>query len=347
MRLLKLLSATLLALLPGLTVAQAQTVTYQREITFPGTVDAVLPTAYAPMNPASVAAPGVHRLYLAGPSNGFFSDFSSSGASTGPSAFPSAIKLDSTSRAAISGFGTTASTAYFYTSTGQLITFAHFTAHIVLPSPFVEAIIEASSLAASSSGQVTLIGTDTNFNHGGFVINTTTGDATKVFSTQGDSFLSNTTLYQSYGADGLLYLLDHGNSRIAVLDPANSFSLTRSINFTGTVANMQFALSHDGSLFLGDGAGGGSMYSAAGSLVSTFLLPAGSYANPFTNGITPYVDYTPDGHVFIFDATGAHQYAVFAIPEPSTYAALTGLALFGLTLCQRLKNRRIGLTRAR
>jgi len=44
------------------------------------------------------------------------------------------------------------------------------------------------------------------------------------------------------------------------------------------------------------------MYASTGTLLDQFTLPTGSYNNPFAKGIEPYVDYTPDGHVFIFSA---------------------------------------------
>lgn len=101
---------------------------------------------------------------------------------------------------------------------------------------------------------------------------------------------------------------------MVALDPDDGFSESFSFTLTSTVANMQFAMSADGSIFLGDGEGGGSIYSTSGMLLDVFTLPDGIYSNPFTKGIHPDVDYTPDVHVFVFDDTRAHQYAM---PEPT------------------------------
>jgi hypothetical protein len=86
-------------------------------------------------------------------------------------------------------------------------------------------------------------------------------------------------------------------------------------------------------LYQSYGAGGGSMYSSTGTLLDTFALPAGSYTNPFPALSASYVDYTPDGHVFVFDTTGAHQYTV--VPEPSAWGFLSGFALLTLPLMRR------------
>ncbi len=320
--------------------ALAQEVNYQQEVTFSGSLSQVFATVYDPVNPADVSDPGSHMLVGAGPNRGNYYVFSSTAATSARQLFPPELNLDPQfSLTAVTGFGTVAPRIYFYNALNQIITF-NLTTFEIVSQPFVDGILEASSLALSSgASHTTLIGMIVDGSHGGFEINLQTGAATKVFSTDGDGALSTSTLYQHYGADGMLYLLDYGNNRVVALDPDNSYAQAFTFTLQSTVANMQFAMGADGSIFLGDGAGGGSMYSATGTLLDTFALPDGSYTDPFTSGIAPYVDYTPDGHVFVFDNTGAHQYEV--VPEPSTWALLA-LGFIGTVLWRR-KPKRLGL----
>jgi hypothetical protein len=312
--------------------AWAEEVTYQREVTFPSAlVGPVLVNVYAPVNPADTAAPDAHWIIDSNSRTEYF-QFSSTEATDSSAPLSRLLKLDKNSRAAMTGFGTAVPKMYFFNYAGEVVTF-NPTTHVIESEQFADSVTDSFSLAVSSGGHATLIGTDLNGTHGGYSVNTETGATTRLFSTDGDGSFSSTTFYQSYGADGLLYVLDYGNNRMQVLDPDNAFAAVREFTLQGTVANMQFAMSFGGSIFLGDGAGGGSMYSSTGTLLDTFALPAGSYTNPFPALSNSYVDYTPDGHVFVFDTTGAHQYAV--VPEPATWGFLSGIALLSLALMRR------------
>jgi hypothetical protein len=128
----------------------------------------------------------------------------------------------------------------------------------------------------------------------------------------------NNARYHSYGPDGRCYVLDYGNGRVQVLDPNDSYAYVSEIAIDAGVVNMTFAIDpNSGKLYLGDGAGGGFVYEPDGTFVEHFMLPEGSYTNPFTNGINPYLATTQDGYVFVLDNTGAHQYSMPPPPTPT------------------------------
>jgi len=303
--------------------AMAQEVNYQQEVTFPGPVSTVFSTVYDTLSPTDVSDPSSHMLVGASPTRGSFYVFSSTAATSTRQLLPPELNLDpGYSLTAVTGFGTPAPTIYSYNALNQIITF-NLTTYEIESQPFLPDILDGLSLAVSSgASHTTMIGTTPAGDHGGFELNLQTGASTKIFSTDGTGALSTSTLYQHYGANGLLYLLDYGNNRMVALDPNNSFAPSFSFILQNTVANMQFAMDASNDIFLGDGTGGGSMYSSTGTLLDTFTLPSGSYTDPFSSGIHPYLDSTPDGHVFVFDTTGAHQYEVEAVPEPGTLALL-------------------------
>ncbi len=143
--------------------------------------------------------------------------------------------------------------------------------------------------------------------------------------------------YQSYGQDGLLYVLDYSNERIASFDPDNAFEPVGSFSLnTGvTTANVQFAIGITGSFYLADGLGGGSYYDSTGAFQGAFSLPVATVGNPYEGA--SYVSTDSAGRVYVFDrATGFHQYAdaaVSAVPEPGT--TLAGVALLCLAGASR------------
>lgn len=321
---MKFLSAiAVLSLVVLVWPARAQEVNYQQEVTFPGPVSTVFSTVYDTLSPTDVSDPSSHMLVGASPTRGSYYVFSSTAATSARQLFPPELNLDpGVTLTAVTGFGTPAPTIYFYNALDQIITF-NLTTYTIDSQPFLPDILDGLSLAVSSgASHATMIGTTPAGDHGGFELNLQTGASTKIFSTDGTGALSTSTLYQHYGANGLLYLLDYGNNRVVALDPNNSFAQTLSFTLQGPVANMQFAMDSNNDIFLGDAAGGGSMYSSTGTLLNTFTLPAGSHTDPFSSGIHPYLDSTPDGHVFVFDTTGAHQYEVEAVPEPGTMVLL-------------------------
>jgi hypothetical protein len=280
----------------------------------------VLNIAYDPVDPAAASDPGSHSMITALLAAASYT-YNSTGATSGKQSFPPGLFLDNTSIAAASGYGTVSSNFYFFNTDSEIVTY-NTTTQMVTARAFADAAIEKNSLTVTANGTASFIGMDASGNQGVFTLNLQTGAFANVVSSASGGFLSTTTEYEHFGADGLLYVLDYGNNRMDVLDPNNAFAQVRQFTLQGTVANMQFAMGFDGSIFLGDGAGGGEMYNSTGDLLSTFTLPAGSYTDPFPAGSASYIDETPDGSVFVFDSTGAHQYSVSAIPEPSAAALL-------------------------
>lgn len=142
-----------------------------------------------------------------------------------------------------------------------------------------------------------------------------------------------TTRFMAYGADGMLYVLDYGNERIASFDPTNAFApiVSFQLNFETdtTVANQQFAIGVNGSFYLADGQGGGSYYNSLGQYQGTFGLPTDPVLGPYTGA--SFINTDAEGNIFVYDsAKGLHQYQdTSAVPEPGTVAliGLAGLAL--------------------
>jgi hypothetical protein len=136
------------------------------------------------------------------------------------------------------------------------------------------------------------------------------------------ALLSSTADYLSYGKNGLLYVLDYGNDRVVMLDPANAFDQVGAFTLQSgvTTANEQFAIGANGDIYLGDGLGGGSSYTAIGDFIDTFDLPEGTVDDPYKG--QSYLSTDSSGGVFVYDkATGFHEYqdeSVIAVPEPGT-----------------------------
>ena len=195
------------------------------------------------------------------------------------------------------------------------------------------------SIAAPDRTNLTVIGGDTHI-AGLYSINSETGDAVQVITfTSGTApgEFSLETYYHAYAPNGRVYLLDYGNNRMQMLDPANAFSYVSefALETSVTTANMQFAIGPTGNLYLGDGLGGGSYYSAEGDFLGTFSLD--TPVDPALDIGAPYLSADSSGGVYVFDNTGFHQYInVSTVPEPSTYF----LAISGLLMASILRRRR-------
>jgi hypothetical protein len=194
----------------------------------------------------------------------------------------------------------------------ELVTFDVATSS-VLYAPSLDFINNsASSIAVSQGGELTMIADDT-----GYLVNTSSGIGTPIFSETGGDAPGqfNDALYQSYGPDGLLYVLDYGNGRVQALDPANNFAPVSEFNLESGVvtANMQFAISNTGVFYFGNGTGGGSSYAPDGTYLGSFSSPVDT---PGALGQS-YVSADGNGNVFVFDTTGAHEF--INTPEPSTF----------------------------
>lgn len=194
-----------------------------------------------------------------------------------------------------------------------------------------------SSMAASQSGAVTIM-TSAGF---GYAVSPT-GDATAAFGSgigSGPGQFDG-AIYHIYSPNGRMYVLDYGNSRVQMFNPDDYFAYVGEFALQAgvTTANMQFAIGPDGTVYLGDGLGGGSAYTADGQYLSSFSLPGDAYEPP-PGGGQSYVTADMSGQVYVYDATGFHQYEVNAAPEPSSFALLaTGVFLGALVKRRRARN---------
>jgi hypothetical protein len=236
-----------------------------------------------------------------------------------PAQFPLEVKLGAGSQVAIGGQWNGDPLMYLYSNQlVQLITYDPTTGTVVHPSPFLNFVNNiVDSIAVSQKGVLTMIADNT-----GYQVSTTTGADTQIFSETGGTAPGqfSDALYQSYGPDGLLYVLDYGNGRVQGLDPNNNFAPVSQFNLESGVvtANMQFAISNTGVFYFGDGAGGGTSYAPDGTYLGSFST---SVSNPvLPAGSEFYVSADGKGDVFVFDPTGAHQF--LDTPEPSTFPLL-------------------------
>lgn len=202
---------------------------------------------------------------------------------------------------------------YFYNVLSQIVTLNLNT--FSASEYFVDNLVEDYSMAISPTGVLTTLAQGV-----GYILDPTNGKTAPAFAQTGFS----NDLYEAYGPNGLLYVLDYGNNRIQVLDPSNNYAVTQTIplNPGVTTANMQFAIGPDGTIYLGDGEGGGSSYDSAGNFLGTFTLPAGTYQSP-SGQSTSQLAADALGDVYVLDSTGEHEY-VEATPEPSAWLLALG-----------------------
>lgn len=191
----------------------------------------------------------------------------------------------------------------------------------------------AYSVAALSLNPISLLADNSHY-----TVDPFTGETTERSLAGVDTA---TTRFMSYGADGLLYVLDYGNDRIATFDPNNNFAFLPLKSFALNpdpeilVANQQFAIGVNGSFYLADGQGGGSYYNSLGQYQGTFGLPTDPVLNPYTGA--SFINTDAEGNIFVYDsAKGLHQYQDTSIvPEPGT-VALIGLGALALLFRRRV-----------
>ena len=232
---------------------------------------------------------------------------------------PASIKMNGNSLIATQWNGQQLSGYFFGAQTFQLYTFNFSTGQITLPSPFIDFVNnQVDSIAVSQQGQLTMIA-DTS----GYLVDPTTGLGTVIFTVGGGNAPGefSSALYQSYGPDGLLYILDYGNNRVQILDPSQNYSAVGQFNLANgvTTTNTQFAIGGNGDLYFGDGQGGGTAYGADGTYLGAFSSPAS------TSNLSgqSYVSVDGAGDIYVFDPTGAHEFVdSTSAPEPSSISLL-------------------------
>jgi hypothetical protein len=112
---------------------------------------------------------------------------------------------------------------------------------------------------------------------------------------------SDGALSQSYAPDGLLYVLDYGNGRVQVPDPANGYAASPVHLSSGvTTANMQFAIGNNGTLTSAIAREAVQRMASDGTYLGAFFIPA------LTSSLAgqPYVSVDGKGDIFVFDTTG-------------------------------------------
>jgi hypothetical protein len=263
---------------------------------------------------------------------------SSTGVVSGPSFLPDGVLLATYSQISIVGQGSTQPYYYIVGPQGEMLTINPVQNTVVyLPLPYIQVFaMDFYSIAAPrpESVEISFIYADANSRTAHAMINLETGVGTE---TSVMSNLGSEALYQSYGQDGLLYILDYSNDRMVSFDPTDDFAQigTFDLNTNVTTANVQFAIGVNGNFYLGDGLGGGSTYAADGTYLNSFALPEGVIGHPYTGD--SYLSTDSAGRVYVYDsATGFHQYQdMSVVPEPSTYALAIGALLGALALRSR------------
>ncbi|CAN5702741.1 hypothetical protein BH09VER1_BH09VER1_05450 [soil metagenome] len=244
----------------------------------------------------------------------------------GMGVYPSNLKLNNRSVLAWVGQG---SEGPFMLSTSPQRSLQTYYApqDTVLSSPLISVVYASvySIAAPSIDGPVSII---TSSGH--YTVDNTTGTAT-LYALAGVNTAS--AKFMSYGADGLLYVLDYGNNQMDSFDPDNAFAAVTSFNLNtdlGTVtANEQFAIGINGSFYLGDGTGGGSYYNSLGVFQGVFNT-GGATGTAYTG--QSFINTDATGGIYVYNnATGLHQYQdTSVVPEPSTWTLflLGGLGLW-------------------
>jgi hypothetical protein len=288
----------------------AQSISYVRDLDF-GAIALTLPLTQAPVDRSDPlydsALPDLQWLVSTDHDS---YEFDAGAGAMSIWGLPDFIQVDEWSLQALTGIGTSAPKALILGIRNTLSLFDRTTR--VLLQRLSVPLYEVHSIAAPDRTHLTAIATATAGSPVvGHTIDLQTGAATEVFGLNGEGSAPgqfSAAYYHTYGPNGLLYVLDYGNNRVQSLDPDNAYAPVSQFSFAGgvTTANMQFAIGSNGTIYLGDGLGGGTAYTSGGSFLGAFALPVA--ATPPPNGVTPYISTDQTGAVFVFDATGFHQY---------------------------------------
>ncbi len=137
-------------------------------------------------------------------------------------------------------------------------------------------------------------------------------------------YSSTTALFDS--GNNLGFKINGSNS--SSLLPSTWYQLVTTTTNTGSTFNTTISLQNygaDGTTLTGSAIGIGSSPSTGGTLLNSSSVYVGIYGGGGTAG----------GFLSDFQTTAIDNFAVSAIPEPSTYAAIAGAAMLGLAVWKR------------
>lgn len=315
--------------------ASAQ-VDYVRDIVQPGGMASVIFLSQAPYETSSpdYSTPASPTPYLFTETK-YYSLDSSTGVVAPAVDLPIGLKLNKDiSVGAFAGQNTSAPQFFAVSQQRFLVTFSISTFDTA-STPRLNAAFFSSLAARSGDGNLLSLIADNEH----FTADRTTGE---LIAQPLAGMDMSAAFYQSYGQDGLLYVLDYGHSRMASFDPDDAFAPVGGFDLmTGiTTANVQFGIGLNGSFYLADGLGGGSYYDAAGTFQGTFALPEGAVADPYTGA--SYVSTDSAGRVYVFDSvTGFHQFQdASVVPEPATWVLVAGAGVFLVAARRRRRDSR-------
>jgi len=152
----------------------------------------------------------------------------------------------------------------------------------------------------------------------------------------------------AFGPNGLLYVLDGGNNRVAIFntnlfDPNNPTSINNTLVgsfslMTGGSSGIGIAVGPSGNVYVATGVDDSfQAYTAAGGYLGSFSPPEGAGFSPTGDGGVPYINTDREGNIYVEDPEiGLAIYNdASAIPEPADVAAVAGLGALVAALASR------------
>lgn len=328
-----------------LTPALWAQVVFQKEVAGPSNRAPILQASNAPfdLSDALYDSSTTHEPTVMTASGVYYRIDPTTANVSNPALIPLPVKLTVDSFVSFAGRNTSSPIAFFlgYRQTLWVVSFAGPTPVILGPLEGVSVPVgRVSSMAAADHTHLTMIA-DQSF----VSINITTGAVTPVFAFDGGTGpgqFSDETHQHAYGPNGMLYVLDYGNDRMQILDPGNDFAYVSEFSLESGVptVNIGFAIGVNGNIYLGDGAGGGSTYSADGDFLGTFAPSGPPTPLPGSKG-RAFLDTDAAGNVYVYDSIGDFGISQFqyrdtsVVPEASTSALIAGAGAAFLALFRR------------